>query len=264
FCKSLNLRKTLRFSVLLGFTLVWLARTIQKLNLYVMKENQAGKFSIEIIENVRTIQLLTRERHFYEKYEEASKKQKRNEMTKGYYEGGKNKELDVEKDFCLAASFSLTQTFVYFSLAGAYAVGIPLITRWDYDVQAVYRAVFSVLLSCLAMMNCSTFFPEFTKARTAAGMLFNMIDRKSKTGDINKGIVQELRGNIFFEGVHFSYPQRPHQPIMRGLQFTVQKGQTVAIVGPSGSGKSTVISLLERFYDASAGTIRFDGQDIRK
>ncbi|CAJ0609886.1 unnamed protein product [Cylicocyclus nassatus] len=236
-------------SVLLGFTLIWLARKIQVLNLYVMKENQAGKFSIEIIENVRTIQLLTRERHFYEKYEEASKKQKRNEMTKGYYE---------------AASFSLTQTFVYFALAAAYAVGIPLITRWDYNVQEVYRSVFSVLLSCLAMMNCSTFFPEFTKARTAAGMLFNMINRKSKTGDINKGTVQDLRGNIFFEGVHFSYPQRPHQPIMRGLQFTVQKGQTVAIVGPSGSGKSTVISLLERFYDASAGTIRFDGQDIRK
>ncbi|KAJ1349955.1 hypothetical protein KIN20_005639 [Parelaphostrongylus tenuis] len=51
---------------------------------------------------------------------------------------------------------------------------------------------------------------------------------------------------------------------MRGLHFTVKKGQTAAIVGPSGSGKSTAISLLERFYDTSAGAVRFDGHDIRK
>ncbi|KAL6723224.1 hypothetical protein Aduo_018252 [Ancylostoma duodenale] len=236
-------------SVLLGIVMVSLARTIQKRNLLIMKENQAGKLSIEIIENVRTVQLLTRERYFYDKYEKSSKQQKRNEMEKGYYE---------------AASFAVTQTFVYFSLASAYAVGIPLITRWNYDAQDVYRAVFSVLLSCLGVMNCSTFFPEFTKARAASGMMFNMINRRSKTGDINEGIKATLRGNLFFEDVHFSYPQRPHQPIMRGLQFTVQKGQTAAIVGPSGSGKSTVISLLERFYDATAGAVRYDGQDVRK
>ncbi|KHJ89607.1 ABC transporter, ATP-binding protein, partial [Oesophagostomum dentatum] len=80
----------------------------------------------------------------------------------------------------------------------------------------------------------------------------------------HSGSFQDLRGNLLFEDVHFAYPQRPHQPIMRGLQFTVQKGQTVAIVGPSGSGKSTVISLLERFYDVSAGAVRLDGKDIRK
>ncbi|KJH41503.1 ABC transporter, ATP-binding protein, partial [Dictyocaulus viviparus] len=75
---------------------------------------------------------------------------------------------------------------------------------------------------------------------------------------------QDLHGNLFFENVHFSYPQRPHHPIMRGLQFSVNKGQTAAIVGPSGSGKSTTISLLERFYDTTEGSVRFDGFDIRK
>ncbi|KAK5972582.1 Multidrug resistance protein pgp-3 [Trichostrongylus colubriformis] len=233
----------------LGLSMVLLARTIQKMNLKLVKENQAGKLSIEVIENVRTIQLLTRERYFYDKYEKASKQQKRSEMGKGYYE---------------AANFALTQTFVYFSFAGAYAVGIPLATRWNKDPQDVYRAVFATLLACVAIMNASAFFPEFTKARTAAGMLFNMINRRPKTGDINVGERPTIRGNLLFDDAHFSYPQRPHQPIMRGLQFTVQKGQTVALVGPSGSGKSTVISLLERFYDTTSGAVRFDGQDVRK
>lgn len=66
---------------------------------------------------------------------------------------------------------------------------------------------------------------------------------------------QTIRGNILFEDVKFSYPQRPRQPVMRGLQFSAQRGQTVALVGPSGSGKSTIISMLERFYDASAGHV---------
>ncbi|KAK6047586.1 ABC transporter, ATP-binding protein [Cooperia oncophora] len=237
------------FSAALGVTMVILARTIQKRNLQLMRENQAGKLSIEVIENVRTIQLLTRERYFYDKYEKASKQQKRSEMSKGYYE---------------AVNFALTQSFVYYSLAGAYAVGIPIITRLHVDPQDIYRAVFSVLLACVAIMNSSSFFPEFTKARTAAGMLFNMINRRPKTGDINVGERPVIRGNLLFEDVYFSYPQRPHQPIMRGLQFTVQKGQTVALVGPSGSGKSTVIALLERFYDSTSGAVRFDGQDVRR
>lgn len=229
--------------------MVLLARTIQAKNLQLIKENQAGKLSIEIIENVRTVQLLTREKHFYEKYMEELKQQEKKELEKGYYEG---------------ANFALSQTFICFSLACAFSIGIPLITRWQFDSEQIYRAVFSVLLACIGVMNCSTFFPEFTKARTAAGMMFNMINRRPKTGDINQGMQIKLRGNVFFEDVHFSYPQRPHQPIMSGLQFTVKKGQTAAIVGPSGSGKSTAISLLERFYDTSAGAVRLDGHDIRK
>ncbi|KAK6034960.1 hypothetical protein COOONC_27534, partial [Cooperia oncophora] len=50
---------------------------------------------------------------------------------------------------------------------------------------------------------------------------------------------------------------------MRGLQFSAQRGQTVALVGPSGSGKSTIISMLERFYDATSGCVRFDGKDVK-
>ncbi|KHJ99471.1 ABC transporter transmembrane region, partial [Oesophagostomum dentatum] len=73
-------------SLILGAIMFYLARTIQKRNLSLQKENQAGKVSIEIIENVRTIQLLTRQPYFYGKYESASKLQKRSEIGKGFYE----------------------------------------------------------------------------------------------------------------------------------------------------------------------------------
>jgi ABC-type transport system involved in Fe-S cluster assembly fused permease/ATPase subunit len=61
--------------------------------------------------------------------------------------------------------------------------------------------------------------------------------------------------------VHFSYD--PERAILKGVDLTVEPGQTLAIVGPSGSGKSTIGRLLFRFYDASFGAVLIDGKDIR-
>lgn len=60
---------------------------------------------------------------------------------------------------------------------------------------------------------------------------------------------------MHFKNVRFKYPSRPNVRILRGLDFTVEPGKTLAIVGESGCGKSTVVSLLERFYDPSRGVI---------
>mmetsp|Transcript_3666 Transcript_3666/g.8531 ORF Transcript_3666/g.8531 Transcript_3666/m.8531 type:complete len:1275 (-) Transcript_3666:341-4165(-) len=65
------------------------------------------------------------------------------------------------------------------------------------------------------------------------------------------------------QNVHFFYPARPETQILKGLSLKIEKGQKVAFVGESGSGKSTVMSLLERFYDPTQGTVLVNGQDIR-
>ncbi len=64
---------------------------------------------------------------------------------------------------------------------------------------------------------------------------------------------------LSFQSVSFAYPARPDEPVLRDLSFTVQPGQTVAIVGPSGAGKSTLFQLLLRFYDPDAGKISVGG-----
>ncbi|KAJ9698927.1 hypothetical protein PVL29_007814 [Vitis rotundifolia] len=69
-------------------------------------------------------------------------------------------------------------------------------------------------------------------------------------------------GSIQFSNVHFSY--LTERKILDGISFVVPAGKSVAIVGTSGSGKSTILRLLFRFFDAQCGTIRIDGEDIRK
>jgi ABC-type transport system involved in Fe-S cluster assembly fused permease/ATPase subunit len=73
-------------------------------------------------------------------------------------------------------------------------------------------------------------------------------------------------GRVSFENVHFGYDglDGTPTPLLEGLSFTVEPGQTVAIVGGSGSGKSSILRLLYRFYDPQQGSISIDGQDIRE
>ncbi len=69
-----------------------------------------------------------------------------------------------------------------------------------------------------------------------------------------------VRGEVRFENVTFAY--EPGHPVLKGVSFTANPGETIAIVGPSGAGKTTLASLLTRFYEPRDGAIRIDGHDI--
>jgi ATP-binding cassette, subfamily B, heavy metal transporter len=93
--------------------------------------------------------------------------------------------------------------------------------------------------------------------------MFGVLSWKPEVKDIPGAMpLVVTAGNVRFEDVRFSYD--PERPILKGLNFEVPAGKTVAIVGPSGAGKSTISRLLFRLYDVSGGRILIDGQDIRK
>ena len=100
-------------------------------------------------------------------------------------------------------------------------------------------------------------------AMAAAERLVAILDEKPKITEAPdaKPLAAPMSGRVDFEDIHFSYI--PGQPILRGLSFSVKPGKSVAIVGPTGAGKSSIISLLCRFYDPDAGTVRIDDRDLR-
>ncbi|MFU8877766.1 MAG: ABC transporter transmembrane domain-containing protein [Wenzhouxiangellaceae bacterium] len=69
--------------------------------------------------------------------------------------------------------------------------------------------------------------------------------------------------DLEFDSVEFAYPARPDEPVLRGLSFRIEPGETVALVGPSGAGKSTIFQLILRFYDPDSGSVRIGGHDLR-
>ena len=102
------------------------------------------------------------------------------------------------------------------------------------------------------------------KAKQAAQELKVLFDRKPTIDFLsNEGQhLTSIEGTVEFRNVHFRYPTRPEQPVLRGLNLFVKHGQYIALVGASGCGKSTTIALLERFYDPLVGGIYVDGKEI--
>ena len=92
-------------------------------------------------------------------------------------------------------------------------------------------------------------------------ILFEIIDTPpTEPNDDDKPALKITEARVEFNDVHFGY--RPDEPVMRGMTFGAEPGRMTALVGPSGGGKSTVFNLMLRFYEAGAGSIRIDGQDI--
>uniref|UniRef100_A0A3Q1C4R4 ATP-binding cassette sub-family B member 10, mitochondrial n=1 Tax=Amphiprion ocellaris TaxID=80972 RepID=A0A3Q1C4R4_AMPOC len=117
----------------------------------------------------------------------------------------------------------------------------------------------------ISIAGLSSFYSELMKGFGAGARLWELLDRKPEFPQ-NEGRVlssDQLKGQLEFCDVTFSYPTRKEAPIFQNLSLSVPAGTIMAVVGPSGSGKSTLVSLLLRLYDPNAGIITVDGHDIR-
>ncbi|XP_062148336.1 putative ABC transporter B family member 8 [Alnus glutinosa] len=129
----------------------------------------------------------------------------------------------------------------------------------------IYAAGISFILSGLSLGMALPDVKYFTEASVAATRIFDRINRVPLIdGENTKGIVLDnIRGEIEFEYVKFTYPSRPDSIVLKDFNLKIGAGKTVALVGASGSGKSTAIALVQRFYDADDGVVRIDGVDIK-
>jgi ABC-type multidrug transport system fused ATPase/permease subunit len=125
------------------------------------------------------------------------------------------------------------------------------------------------------LAQTSQFVSKLIEAQGAAARLFFLLERVPaipKPSEIDNGDDEQpvppkrldsIVGAVDFNQVCFSYPSRPDVEVLRNFSLSIPANQTAALVGASGAGKSTVVSLLQRFYDVSSGSITIDGHDIR-
>lgn len=122
-----------------------------------------------------------------------------------------------------------------------------------------YVALFSQIMRPAKALTDS--FSNINSGIAAGDRVLDLIDQQSIIQDKpNATTIKEFKEAIVFKDVHFSYG---NEPILNGINLTIPKGKTVALVGPSGSGKSTMMDLIPRFIDVSDGQLLFDGADVR-
>ncbi|XP_052095836.1 ATP-dependent translocase ABCB1-like isoform X5 [Mytilus californianus] len=177
------------------------------------------------------------------------------------------KDVGIRKGYTNGFSVGL----VYVVMFGAYALGFwygAKLVREEsdnYTIGKVLIIFFSVLIGAWSIGNVAPPLQSLASARGAAYVVFDIIklvpeiDSYSEVGTKP----DKVTGSIQFRNVKFTYPARKEVQVLKGVDLTVQPGQTVALVGSSGCGKSTCVQLMTRFYDPEDGTITLDGNNLK-
>ncbi|WP_420566051.1 ABCB family ABC transporter ATP-binding protein/permease [Thalassobaculum sp.] len=159
--------------------------------------------------------------------------------------------LNVGQGFIIAGGLVALMSMAGFGVkSGAMTVG-------DFVMVNTYLLQLFIPLNFLGFV-----YREMKQSLADMEAMFRLLDVKREVADRpDASPLAQGPGRVTFEDVRFAY--REDRPILQGISFAVEPGQTVAIVGPSGAGKSTISRLLFRFYDVTGGAVRIDGEDIR-
>ena len=147
-------------------------------------------------------------------------------------------------------------------MAGAIWYGSYLIKNKTITAGDFVAFITAMLMLYTPIKNIGKNFNAVQLSLMAIERVFEMIDMPVKITEKEKAHeMKQLENGIEFKNVNFAYT--PEKQILKNINLSIKKGQTVALVGNSGGGKSTVISLIPRFYDVCDGCIEIDGKNIK-
>lgn len=142
-------------------------------------------------------------------------------------------------------------------LAGGYFIAMDQMTAADLAMYALYIGIFISPIQILVELT-----EMIQKGLSGFIRYQSIIDIEPEITDSDTSVAMEhSNGDICYHDVSFSYED--NEIVLNHINFTINAGKSIALVGPSGGGKTTICSLLPRFYDVSDGSITIGGQDIR-
>jgi len=146
-----------------------------------------------------------------------------------------------------------------------YLVGGVLMMRYDSDLTVGDITVLVALLGRMygpvnALLNIQV---DWIRSMALFTRIFEYFDMPAEITNAPDAVKPDrAEGRVRFSRVYFAY--EPARMILKDVDFSLEKGKSIAIVGPSGAGKSTIINLIPRLYDVTEGSVSFDGIDVRK
>ena len=139
-------------------------------------------------------------------------------------------------------------------------IGAALVMDGEIGFGVIVAFIMYVRLFTSPLSTLAQGMTQMQTAAAAGGHIFDFLGAEELPEETGKrSAPQEVRGEVDFEHVRFSYPNNPGKTIIEDFSAHVEPGQKVAIVGPTGAGKTTLVNLLMRFYEINSGTIKIDG-----
>ncbi len=161
-------------------------------------------------------------------------------------------------------------SFIIFCLFGAIVFIIwqgMIMTQGAHPTlpkEGFYQFILFTILMGASIGSLPELYANIQKALGAVENLIEIMNTATERELVDGTKKPTLEGNIRLEDVHFQYPQRLDVPVLSGINFSIGRNQTLAVVGGSGAGKSTLASLLLRYYEPQSGAVFFDDTNIRE
>lgn len=154
-------------------------------------------------------------------------------------------------------------TISVFVRAGIYFFGLVVFAKGNYSVGVLLAVSSYAARFWQPIMNLGNIFNNFINNIAYLERIFETMDEPVTVCDAEDAEeMKPIKGRVEFENVTFAYEEG--KDVLHHVSFTVEPGESVALVGPTGAGKSTIVSLISRFYNVNEGRILIDGQDISK
>jgi ATP-binding cassette subfamily B protein len=129
------------------------------------------------------------------------------------------------------------------------------------QIMAFINYMTQILFS---LMMISFVFTNFVRAKASSERIGEVLSEENTMPEAASPMSLDKEiGSVEFDNVSFGYGNSTSEPVLRNINFSVTRGETLGIIGSTGSGKSTLVNLIPRFYDATKGTIKVNGEDVR-
>lgn len=203
----------------------------------------------EILTGIPVIRAFSREKHEEERFEEANSTLTKTNLFV-------NRCMTFMMPVMMLIMNAVSVLTIY---SGSYAVDSG--NMQVGDVMAFIQYAMQIIMSFLMITAMSIMLP---RANVSARRINEVLDTEVSVHDPENPVQpsESVKGTVEFDHVSFAYPEAGEN-VITDISFKAEKGETVAIIGSTGSGKSTLINLIPRFYDATEGSVKVDGVDVR-
>lgn len=250
FVRNAKLAAAALISIPLMFVGVWFiqVRSHKRWQVYRKKSSNLNAFVHEDLSGIRIIQSFTAEDETKETFRTLVNEHQRSFMDAVLYADAFGSVID----FC----WGLGNVSLWYT--GIMILGVDTVSVGTLVAFGTYISMF-----WQPIMNLSNFYNQLITNISGAERIFEILDTDAEIVDA-EDVTQmpEIVGAVDFEHVGFSYEEGIN--VLDDVSFHICPGETIALVGPTGAGKTTIVNLISRFYDIQQGTIKIDGQDIKK
>lgn len=202
----------------------------------------------ENLQGIRIVKSYVREEHEVEKFQNVS---------------GSIYKAFSKAERIVALNQPVMQIAIYTALLLISWIGAQLIVV-DSMTTGELMSMFMYVMQILVALNMmSMVFVIIIISRPSAERMIEVLDEQSDLTDPASPIEAITDGSVSFENVDFSYTNDQDKLVLKNLNFKIQSGQTVGILGGTGSGKTSLIQLIPRLYDATYGTIKVGGNNVK-